>query len=98
MSRGEVKRRFTIEDHVRATQGVECRKDPAVIEEAPMGYKPIESVMAAQSDLVEMGVNSGGGGWSMTRIRCGASWTGRALVAHGHQLVSVRVACGRRGR
>lgn len=35
---------------------------------------------------LNVGVNSGHGAWSMTRIRCGASWTGRALVAHGHQL------------
>ena len=27
MSRKEAKRRFTLEDHVRATEGVECRKD-----------------------------------------------------------------------
>lgn len=36
MLRGEAKRRFTIEDHVRATQGVECRKAAAVIDETPM--------------------------------------------------------------
>ena len=27
MSRGEAKRRFTVEDHRRMTEGVECRKD-----------------------------------------------------------------------
>jgi tRNA-splicing ligase RtcB len=54
MSRNEAKRRFTIEDHVRATEGVECRKDAAVIDETPAAYKSIEAVMQAQSDLVDI--------------------------------------------
>src|SRR5258708_12804113 len=54
MSRGEAKRRFSVEDHVRMTAGVECRKDADVIDETPAAYKPIESVMAAQADLVEV--------------------------------------------
>jgi tRNA-splicing ligase RtcB len=54
MSRGEAKRRFTVEDHVRATAGIECRKDAEVIDETPMAYKPIDDVMAAQTDLVEV--------------------------------------------
>jgi tRNA-splicing ligase RtcB len=54
MSRGEAKRRFTIEDHCKATAGVECRKDAAVIDETPMAYKPIDDVMKAQKDLVEI--------------------------------------------
>ncbi len=54
MSRAEAKRRFTIEDHVKATQGVECRKDADVIDETPMAYKDIDAVMAAQNDLVEV--------------------------------------------
>ncbi len=54
MSRTEAKRRFTVEDHVRATEGVECRKDAEVIDETPMAYKDIDAVMAAQSDLVEI--------------------------------------------
>jgi tRNA-splicing ligase RtcB len=33
---------------------VECRKDEAVIDESPAAYKPIEAVMAAQADLVEV--------------------------------------------
>lgn len=48
------KRRFTVEDHVRATEGVECRKDTGVIDETPAAYKNIDAVMAAQSDLVEV--------------------------------------------
>ena len=54
MSRGEAKRRFTVEDHARATAGIECRKDADVIDETPMAYKPIDAVMAAQADLVEV--------------------------------------------
>jgi tRNA-splicing ligase RtcB len=54
MSRGEAKRRFTLADHAAATAGIECRKDAAVIDETPAAYKPIEAVMAAQRDLVEV--------------------------------------------
>jgi tRNA-splicing ligase RtcB len=54
MSRGEAKRRFSVEDHIKATEGIECRKDANVIDETPMAYKPIDKVMAAQSDLVEI--------------------------------------------
>ncbi|MBL8551963.1 MAG: RtcB family protein [Hyphomonadaceae bacterium] len=54
MSRSEAKRRFSIEDHKRATEGVECRKDEGVLDETPGAYKDIDSVMAAQADLVEV--------------------------------------------
>jgi tRNA-splicing ligase RtcB (3'-phosphate/5'-hydroxy nucleic acid ligase) len=54
MSRNEAKRRFTVEDHMRMTEGVECRKDEAVIDETPAAYKSIDAVMAAQTDLVEI--------------------------------------------
>jgi tRNA-splicing ligase RtcB len=54
MSRGEAKRRFTVEDHRRMTAGVECRKDSDVIDETPAAYKSIDAVMAAQTDLVEI--------------------------------------------
>lgn len=54
MSRGEAKRRITLAEHREATRDVECRKDEAVIDESPAAYKPIEQVMAAQSDLVEI--------------------------------------------
>ena len=54
MSRTEAKRRFSVADHVAATAGVECRKDEAVIDETPMAYKPIDAVMEAQKDLVEI--------------------------------------------
>ncbi|MBA1290982.1 RtcB family protein [Pseudomonas japonica] len=54
MSRTQAKARFTVADQVKATQGVECRKDEAVIDEIPMAYKDIEKVMEAQRDLVEV--------------------------------------------
>ena len=54
MSRTEAKRRFTLADHVKATEGVECRKDDGVIDETPAAYKDIDAVMAAQADLVEV--------------------------------------------
>lgn len=54
MSRTEAKRRFTLDDHARATEGVECRKDEKVIDETPMAYKNIDAVMEAQKDLVDV--------------------------------------------
>lgn len=54
MSRTEAKRRFSLADHARMTAGIECRKDADVIDETPAAYKPIEAVMAAQADLVEI--------------------------------------------
>ena len=54
MSRTEAKRRFTLADHRKATEGVECRKDAGVIDETPMAYKDIDAVIAAQSDLIDV--------------------------------------------
>jgi tRNA-splicing ligase RtcB len=54
MSRSEAKRRFTVEDQIRATAHVECRKDSDVIDEIPMAYKDIDAVMQAQRSLVEI--------------------------------------------
>jgi tRNA-splicing ligase RtcB (3'-phosphate/5'-hydroxy nucleic acid ligase) len=54
MSRTEAKRRFTVDDHAKATRHVECRKDAGVIDETPAAYKSIDQVMAAQQDLVEV--------------------------------------------
>jgi tRNA-splicing ligase RtcB (3'-phosphate/5'-hydroxy nucleic acid ligase) len=47
MSRTRAKKRFTLADHIKATEGVECRKDEDVIDEIPMAYKDIDAVMAA---------------------------------------------------
>ncbi len=54
MSRTRAKRQFTLEDHAKATEGVECRKDAGVLDETPAAYKDIDAVMAAQEDLVEV--------------------------------------------
>ncbi len=54
LSRTQAKKQFTVADQIRATEGVECRKDAGVIDEIPMAYKDIDAVMAAQSDLVEV--------------------------------------------
>ena len=54
MSRTKARKMFSVEDHVRATEGVECRKDAGVIDETPMAYKDIDDVMAAQSDLLDV--------------------------------------------
>lgn len=54
MSRGEAVKRISVEEHAKATAGVECRKDEGVLDESPAAYKPIDAVMAAQADLVEI--------------------------------------------
>ncbi len=54
MSRTKAKKWFSLEDHCRATEGVECRKDKSVIDETPGAYKDLDKVMEAQSDLVEV--------------------------------------------
>jgi tRNA-splicing ligase RtcB len=54
MSRSEAKRRFTVADVRYQTEGVECRKDPGIIDEAPKAYKDIDRVMEQQADLVEI--------------------------------------------
>jgi tRNA-splicing ligase RtcB len=54
MSRTKAKKVFSIQDHIEATKGVECRKDVSVIDETPKAYKDIDAVMKAQKDLVEI--------------------------------------------
>lgn len=54
MSRTKAKKHFTLDDLIEQTQGVECRKDKGILDEIPGAYKPIEVVMANQSDLVEV--------------------------------------------
>ena len=54
MSRTAAKKLVTLDEHVADTAGVECRKDEGVLDETPKAYKPIEAVMAAQADLVEV--------------------------------------------
>ncbi|RLT89414.1 MULTISPECIES: RtcB family protein [unclassified Ketobacter] len=54
MSRTQAKKLVSLEEHRQATADVECRKDAGVIDETPSAYKPIDQVMAAQKDLVEV--------------------------------------------
>jgi tRNA-splicing ligase RtcB len=54
MSRGEARKRLTLADLKRETDGIECRKDAGVLDEAPSAYKDVDAVMAAQRDLVEI--------------------------------------------
>lgn len=54
MSRTRAKKQFTLDDHIAATTGVECRKDAGVLDETPGAYKDIDAVMAAQRSLVDV--------------------------------------------
>jgi tRNA-splicing ligase RtcB len=54
MSRNAAHKKFNLEDLKQQTNGVICRKDKGVIDEIPGAYKPIDEVMANQSDLVEV--------------------------------------------
>jgi tRNA-splicing ligase RtcB len=54
MSRGEARRRISLEEHAEAMKGIEARLDADVIDESPAAYKDVSAVMAAQDDLVEI--------------------------------------------
>lgn len=54
MSRNKAKKIFSLDDHIKATEGVECRKDEDVIDETPGAYKDIDAVMQSQTDLVDI--------------------------------------------
>lgn len=54
LSRAKAKNVYTLDDLIEQTKGIECRKDPGVLDEIPAAYKPIEQVMENQSDLVEV--------------------------------------------
>ena len=54
MGRNEAKRRYTQDDLIAQTASVECRKDADVIDEIPAAYKSIDTVIAAQRDLVDV--------------------------------------------
>jgi tRNA-splicing ligase RtcB len=53
MSRKEARKTFTVEDHMKATEGLECIKDESVLDETTGAYKDIDAVMAAEKDLVQ---------------------------------------------
>lgn len=54
MSRNQAKNHFTVDDLIAQTSGIECRKDAGVIDEMPGAYKPIDTVMENQTDLVQV--------------------------------------------
>ncbi len=54
LSRNKAKTTYSLDDLIQQTAGVECRKDPGVLDEIPAAYKPIDQVMANQADLVEV--------------------------------------------
>ena len=54
MSRTQAKREITMEQHLKALEGIECRKDEEVLDESPSAYKPIKYVMEAQKDMVDV--------------------------------------------
>lgn len=53
-SRGEARRRFTIEDFKKAMAGIECRHSAKLIDELPMAYKDIDEVMENSKELVKV--------------------------------------------
>lgn len=53
LSRSAAAKIFTVEDMIKQTEGVECRKDADVIDEIPAAYKDIDLVMEAQKELVD---------------------------------------------
>ena len=54
MSRTQAEKQFSEADLARQTAGVICRKDKGVLDEIPGAYKDIDTVMANQSDLIEV--------------------------------------------
>jgi tRNA-splicing ligase RtcB len=54
MSRNEAKKRISIDEHVKAMQGIEARLDADILDESPAAYKDIGAVMKAQEDLVSI--------------------------------------------
>ena len=53
-SRGEARRRFTMDDFRKAMAGIECRHSAKLIDELPMAYKNIDEVMENSRDLVKV--------------------------------------------
>ena len=53
-SRGEARRRFTMDDFDRDMQGIEVRRSKEFIDELPGAYKDIDTVMEQSKDLVEI--------------------------------------------
>lgn len=54
MSRAKAKAKYTVDDLIRTTEGVECNKSTSVLDEIPLAYKKIDAVMESQADLVDI--------------------------------------------
>lgn len=53
MSRNAAKKRYTAADVARTMEGIEARTDEGVVDEISLAYKDLDSVIAAQRDLVQ---------------------------------------------
>jgi tRNA-splicing ligase RtcB (3'-phosphate/5'-hydroxy nucleic acid ligase) len=54
MSRGEARKRFTMEDLEKRMEGIESRLRPSILDEHPDSYKDIDEVMERSRDLVQI--------------------------------------------
>jgi tRNA-splicing ligase RtcB len=54
MSRGEAKRRSSLQAHAAATSGIECLKDAGLIDETPMALEGHRCRHGRQTHLVEV--------------------------------------------
>jgi len=54
LGRNQAKKMYTVDDLISQTEGIECPKDEARIDEIPSAYKSIDVVMENQSDLVDI--------------------------------------------
>ena len=54
MSRNAAKKAFTVEQLEASMVGIEARTDEGVLDEITYAYKDLDSVIAAESDLVEV--------------------------------------------
>jgi tRNA-splicing ligase RtcB len=54
LSRNAAAKQYSEKDLREQTEGIVCRKDRGVVDEIPAAYKNLDTVMANQSDLVEV--------------------------------------------
>lgn len=54
MSRTQAKKQFTVKQLEESMKGIEARTDEGVLDEITFAYKDLDSVIAAESDLVEV--------------------------------------------
>lgn len=52
MSRAKGRKTVTLDEHLKDTQGIVCRRDEGVLDEVKANYKNLDDVMEAQKDLV----------------------------------------------